>query len=73
MWAASGHSSDAASVLSLARQHDADTVKAAVAYSEGLIFLDHKDTTRAREAFEKALVADPKLAAARTELAALDL
>lgn len=54
-------------------QHDADTVQAAVAYSEGLIFLDQKDTTRAREAFEKALVADPKLAAARTELAALDL
>ena len=54
-------------------QYDADTVQAAVAYSEGLIFLDQKDTTRAREAFEKALVSDPKLAAARTELAALDL
>jgi len=53
--------------------HDGDTVQAALAYSEGLIFLDGKDTARARESFEKAVAADPKLEDARTQLAALEL
>lgn len=54
-------------------RHDGDTVKAALAYSEGLIFLDKKETARAREAFEKAVAEDPDLQAARASLAALEL
>ena len=53
--------------------HDEDRVKAALAYSEGLIFMDGKDTARARESFQKAVAADPNLDAAKTQLAALDL
>lgn len=44
------------------------TIDAAVAYSEGLIHLDQKDLTRARESFEKAVAADPQLEAAKAEL-----
>ncbi|MFK7927145.1 MAG: CsgG/HfaB family protein [Myxococcota bacterium] len=54
-------------------QHDPEAVEAAVAYSEGLIFLDGKDKVRARESFEKAVASDDNLAAAKAELAALDL
>lgn len=54
-------------------EHDGDTVKAALAYSEGLMFLDKKDSARARESFQTAVAADPALEAARAELAALDL
>lgn len=53
--------------------HDADTAKAALSYSEGLIFLDKKETARAREAFQAAVAAAPQLDAAKAELAALDL
>ncbi len=50
---------------------DGGELEAAVAFSEGLIALDRKDVTRARESFERALVADPDLALARAELEAL--
>lgn len=52
---------------------DAAALDAALAYSEGLIFLDSRDVPRAREAFEKAVAADPRLADARVHLASLDL
>ena len=52
---------------------DPDALDAALAFSEGLIFLDGKDTPRAREAFEKAVAADPNLQPAKDALAALDI
>ncbi|MFT7520471.1 MAG: TolB-like protein [Kiritimatiellia bacterium] len=54
-------------------RHNTNAVAAAVAYSEGLIFLDNKDAGRARESFEKALTNDPDLQLAKAELASLDL
>ncbi|HJN78204.1 MAG TPA: CHASE2 domain-containing protein [Myxococcota bacterium] len=45
----------------------------ALAFSEGLIFLDDKDAPRAREAFEKAVAADPNLQPAKDALAALEI
>ena len=54
-------------------KHDGDTVQAALSYSEGLIFLDKKETARAREAFEKAVAEDPALEDAKAQLAALEL
>lgn len=52
---------------------DAKALDAAIAFSEGLILLDGKDVPRAREAFERAVAADPRLDDARDALAALDL
>lgn len=52
---------------------DPDELAAALAFSEGLVHLDKKDVTRARESFEKALATDPQLAAARAELDKLKL
>lgn len=52
---------------------DPEALQAAVAFSEGLIFLDGKDAPRAREAFQKAVEADPNLKPAQDALAALDL
>jgi TolB-like protein len=49
------------------------SLNAAIAFSEGLIHLDQKDVPRAREAFEKAVAADPHLEAARAELDRLKL
>lgn len=54
-------------------RHAGNAVKAAVAYSEGLIFLDNKDVARAREAFETAISSDPELDAAKMALASLEL
>ena len=54
-------------------KHDADEVQAALAYSEGLIFMDKKDPARARESFEKAVAANPDLTLAKAELASLEL
>lgn len=48
-------------------------LNAAVAYSEGLISLDRKEIDRAREHFQAAVAADPSLALAQAELAALSL
>jgi hypothetical protein len=52
---------------------DPDALDAALAFSEGLIFLDDKDAPRARESFEKAIAADPNLQPAKDALAALDI
>jgi len=52
---------------------DPEALQAAVAYSEGLIFLDQKDLAQARDRFSKAVDANPNLDAARQELAALAL
>lgn len=62
----------AASTIAVAAP-DTRALDAAIAYSEGLIFLDAQDVPRAREAFETAVAADPRLADARVHLAALDL
>ncbi len=52
---------------------DEEALGAAVAFSEGLIYLDKKDVGRARESFEKAVAANPKLEVAKAELANMDL
>lgn len=52
---------------------DPEALQAAVQFSQGLIHLDRKELARAREAFQSALVADPRLDDARTALASLDL
>ena len=52
---------------------DAQTLEAAVAFSEGLIHLDRSDVPRARESFQQALAADPQLDAARQALGTLDI
>jgi TolB-like protein len=54
-------------------RRDPEALEAAVAYSEGLIHLDRREVTRARESFEKALAANPDLQAARDELKGLDI
>ena len=51
---------------------DPATLDAALAFSEGLLLLDRDEPTRAREAFRTALEKDPRLDAARVQLAALD-
>jgi TolB-like protein len=51
----------------------AKPLDAAIALSEGLVALDQKELPRARESFQKALAADPRLDAARQQLAALEL
>ncbi len=50
-----------------------DPMGAAIAFSEGLDFLDRKDMTRARKRFERALELDPELEDARSELASLSI
>ncbi|MCP4810167.1 MAG: hypothetical protein GY884_32925 [Proteobacteria bacterium] len=57
----------------LLAEPDPEALEAAVAFSEGLIFMDGKDAPRAREAFQKAIDADPNLKPAQDALAALDL
>ncbi len=52
---------------------DAQALDAAVAFSEGLIYLDRSDVPRAREAFQQALATDPNLDAAQEALASLDI
>ena len=53
---------------------DADALAGALAFSEGLIHADEKDAPQAREAFEKAVAANPQLEElAKLELARLDL
>lgn len=52
---------------------DAKAMDAALAFSEGLILLDQKELGRARESFQKAVAADPRLDEARSQLAAMDL
>ena len=51
----------------------ADPMGAAIAFSEGLDFLDRKDLTRARKRFERAVELDPTLDDAKTELASLSI
>lgn len=52
---------------------DAKELQAAVAFSEGLIYLDQEDLPRAREAFESAVAQNPDLDEAKTALASLEL
>ncbi len=52
---------------------DPRALEAAVAFSEGLIFLDGSDVPRAREAFQQAVAANPKLDAAQRALASLEI
>ena len=52
---------------------DPKAIEAAVAFSEGLIFLDRSDVPRAREAFEQAVAASPQLEAAKQALASLEI
>lgn len=65
----SGDGGDATAVVA----PDAASLDAAVAFSEGLIFLDRSDVPRARESFQQALAADPALEAAREALGSLDI
>lgn len=51
----------------------ADPMGAAIAFSEGLDFLDRKDLKRARKKFERAVELDPTLEDAKTELASLSI
>lgn len=50
-----------------------DPLGAALAFSEGLDYLDRKDISRARDALRRAVELDPGLDDARSELARLDL
>lgn len=52
---------------------DAEALAAAVAFSDGLIFMDAGDAPKARESFEKAIAASPALDDARLALAKLTL
>lgn len=52
---------------------DPRALEAAVAFSEGLIFLDRSDVPRAREAFQQAVAANPALDAAQQALASLEI
>jgi TolB-like protein len=47
--------------------------EAVLHFSEGIMAMDRKDATRARESFQRALDADPNLTDAKAALAALDL
>jgi len=51
----------------------AHPLDAALALSEGLIALDNHELPRARESFQKALVDDPRMEAARSQLASMEL
>ena len=53
---------------------DADEMAGALAFSAGLIHADQKDAPQAREAFEKAVAANPELEElAQTQLAMLEI
>lgn len=52
---------------------EAKPLDAALRLSDGLIALDNHELTRARESFQAALVADPRLDAAKAQLAAMTL
>ena len=52
---------------------DARPLDAVLKLSDGLIALDQHELTRARDSFQAALAADPRLDAARTQLAAMTL
>lgn len=50
-----------------------DPLGAALAFSEGLDYLDRKDLTRARDALRRAVELDPSLEAAQSELAQINI
>jgi TolB-like protein len=52
---------------------DTRALDAAMAFSNGLISLDQKDLARARASFEEAVADDPRLEAAKAQLAAMSL
>jgi TolB-like protein len=62
-----------APLAAVAADAAAHPVDAVMALSEGLIALDAHELPRARESFQKALVADPRLDEAKSQLAAIAL
>lgn len=62
-----------APLAAVAADAAAHPVDAVMALSEGLIALDSHELPRARESFQKALVADPRLEEAKSQLAAIAL
>lgn len=68
-----GEESATAAVTPEVVAEDADTLAAAVSFSEGLIYMDKKDVDRARDSFAKAVEQDPSLDAAKSKLASLEL
>ena len=48
-------------------------LEAVMALSEGLIALDNHELPRARESFQKAVAADPRLVEAKSQLASMEL
>jgi hypothetical protein len=51
----------------------APPLDAALKFSDGLIALDQHELPRARASFEAAIAADPRLDAAKAQLASMDL
>ncbi|MCB9677297.1 MAG: hypothetical protein H6737_19455 [Alphaproteobacteria bacterium] len=52
---------------------DPKALEAAMAFSDGLIFMDAGDSPKARESFQKAIAASPRLDDAKVALAKLDI
>ncbi len=63
----------AAEAESVAEIEPTDPLGAALAFSEGLDYLDRKDITRARDSLRRAVELDPTLTAAQDELANIDI
>jgi TolB-like protein len=71
--AGEAESVDEAAPAAMADAGPRDALGAAMAFSEGLDYLDRKDLKRARDALQRAVDLDPGLDVARTELARIHL
>jgi TolB-like protein len=71
--AESADAGDGTAVESVEPAANADPLGAALAFSEGLDYLDRKDIRKAREALERAVDLDPSLDAARDELSKINI
>jgi TolB-like protein len=60
-------------LASIAADAAAHPLEAVMALSDGLVALDQHELPRARESFQKAIVADPRLDEAKAQLAAMAL
>ena len=69
----SGDAGDAGGEAVAIAAPDPKAIEAAMAFSDGLIFMDAGDKPKARESFEKAIAASDKLEDAKTALASLTL